>query len=460
MPRTIVRVQEGLRGETSIWLESPRNVPLAGRPVSLDLAADATPFKEMRDETPLNQVVAAAGDQLFQKIVVHPAVMHAFQTALQALNGNCSPICFRLDDTVVAENLPWEALRDPGADFLALDRRWPVVRVRDVTESEPVLEYSLQPPLRLLGVLSAAGSSALTRASAQPELQKVLDTFQQYLAKPNALPVRVYLLLGEESVRDAARAMNLPWLTADLIADKADLLNKIRVFAPHLLHFFCHGTTEEIPHLQIGSRMDWELDQDGSIAVTAKELSQQADPDQGVWLVTLNCCESAARTRDARSLASSLVASGFPTAIGMREAVNVQLAHLLCGQLYPAILKMLSAVPENGPVVEIEWACVLYDARAALVNQCTAAVPVFAARECKYWTIPVLYTRREPFRFKRLPVSVISPEKLRLAQKLQVLQQQRTKIAQDFKDLPPAALQGILADLDTEIGATVAQLSA
>lgn len=142
----------------------------------------------------------------------------------------------------------------------------------------------------------------------------------------------------------------------------------------------------------------------------------------------------------------------------------MQHAHVVCEFLYSAVMKLISEVPV-GPDKEIEWAKALSEARSALLDNCTRGVPAqAAARGCKVWTIPALYARREPFLLRRIATSLpgnvgMSPAKKKLIDYLQVLQQQRTKAAEDYKDLPAVALNAILKDFDDQIAAKTIELS-
>jgi hypothetical protein len=231
-----------------------------------------------------------------------------------------------------------------------------------------------------------------------------------------------------------------------------------------LLHFFCHGTSDEIPCLKIGSFTDWEAERDGTIAITGKEL-RDADQNKEIWLVTLNCCESATRARDGRGLASSLVAAGFPAAVGMREVIDVQLAHKLCESFYPALLELIDQAVPGGPDTEIEWAQALSNVRAKLAAASRQGAPAQqAARDCKSWTIPALYARTEAFRLKRFASRAAAPPGLSEAKRHQIdyiqeLQRQRTKAAEDFKDLPPGALSDILQEYDKQLAEATLRLT-
>jgi CHAT domain len=464
MSRTIVRIQESTDGATTgFWLESPRTYAGATLISPLTCRPDESPFCEMHNGDGSPNWVRDAGETLFHELSKHPAVQPAIAAALTQIVGGCSPICFRLDDVTIADDLPWEAVR--FNDFFALDQRWPIVRMRDATEANTRLIYTLEPPLRITIVLSAAGRSPENRAPGAPQWQRIHDTIEKHLAENDAIPVSVTVFSGERALLEAIGNPKKPWVQAYLIADKSGLLEQIRKSRPHILHFFCHGISDQTPHLSVGSYADWEGELDPSIAITAPELRQKADPDQNIWLVTLNCCESATRAGNVRGFASSLVAAGFPAAVGMREVVEVEHAHLLCKSFYPEVMRMIGAVPEGGPESDIEWAKALWQARIDLAENGANGVPAQSAgRGSKVWTIPALYVRREAFLLKRIAPSPPAQIGLSLAKKkiieyIQTLQQQRAKAAEDYKDLPPAALNAILSDLDNQIALKTAELS-
>ena len=459
MPRTVVRFQESNDGITRFSLEYPKAYPNNWLyPLQSD--PNQPPFNDMRTGDGSPDRVLQAGKKLFDELHSHPAVAPAIQAALLEKEGGCSPICVRLDDSTRADDLPWEAVCEN--EFFGLDLRWPVVRMREVTDADPVPIYTLEPPLRITAVLSAAANDPQKRVSGNTQWEHIYETLTQHLAEADTVPVSLTVLTGEEELLETINKLKQPWVHAEFISgDKPSLLAAIQKSRPQLLHFFCHGTSEDTPHLRIGSRLDWEAEQDPSIAISARELRQYADPKQNTWLVTLNCCEGAARTADARSLASSLVAAGFPAAVGMREPIDVVHAHALCKAFYPAIMKLIREIPEGQPEKEIEWAKALVEARSALVEKCVvgAALQV-AAKGCKVWTIPAFYTRREPFLLKRVAPAPpgLSEQKKRLIEFLRALQQQRAKAPEEYKDLPELVLQGILKDLDQQIAATTAEI--
>ena len=463
--RTVVLIQEYPPGNHIFSLESPKGYAGAGIPRALRSLPGEFPFQDMHTGDGSPNRVMEAGQKLFEDLAAHPAVKSAISEALRELEGGCSPIYLRLDDVTTAEDLPWEAVfYSESKEFLALDPRWPIARVRAAKVADPRIEYNFELPLRITAVLSAAGGTENARAPAAPQWKEMYDTIRQNLAAPNAMPVELTVLVGEESLRDEITNLQMPWIRCGLIADRDSLLQTIKDSRPHLLHFFCHGTADEIPHLKIGSFTDWEAERDGTIAITGEVLRRSADPNQEIWLVTLNCCESAKQTRDARGLASRLVEAGFPAVIGMREIIDVDVAHKFCKWFYPALLDLIAQAEADGPNRDIEWAQAVTVVREKLANASGKGIPPQqAAKDCKMWTIPALYTRREPFLLKRIGATKVVPPGLSDAKKRQIdyiltLQGQRTKAAEDYKDLPPEALKDILQDFDNQLAKATLRL--
>ncbi len=117
----------------------------------------------------------------------------------------------------------------------------------------------------------------------------------------------------------------------------------------------------------------------------------------------------------------------------------------------------------GGAGTEIEWAKALSVARSRFVANYNAGVPPQeAARGFKIWTIPALYTRREPFLLKRTAPAApdLSEKKQRIVDYIKTLQQLRAKTAEDSKDLTQADLADILKDFDDKIAAKTAELQA
>lgn len=445
MSRTIVRVQENLEGPDRFFLESPKNVLNARVGYQLGCNPGSTPFAELRNGPPLAAGVRVAGAQLYADLSQHPAVKQALATALMQLHGGENPIYLFLESTN-ADLLPWECLYEANTGFLALDNRWPIARLKEAL-IEGVSEFTLVPPLRILAVLSAAGASNADQAPGRPEWDALWSALTHNQAA-NGIPVRLQALVCEDALKTHIDGLAPPaglQASAALISDKDKVLETIATFKPHILHFFCHGSTLGTPHLNIGTRSDWDALKAGSIAITANELRQLGDKSKAVWLVTLNCCESAAQAKDARNLASSLVTEGFPAALGMREVVDTQNAHVLTGSFYRTVLQQISTLQANAPAQAIEWPCALLAARSRLAtDNAPPGVPLpQAASEFKQWTIPVMYARVEPFLLKRLAAAP-PVDKLQLAREAQEIQRKYDEV--NGMTLPPSIKDAILAE--------------
>jgi hypothetical protein len=279
------------------------------------------------------------GRALWDRLSEHQAVNAALTTVLGVPNGQVSPIYFELLDRR-AERFHWETLCDNHDRFLALDRRWPIGRIAEPNRDLPSVR-DFAPPLRVMAVLSALG------ARGEQEWNAILTAVRDSLGGP--VPLRVHVLVSEpalyEQIRPLAAAdvRDRPvdggthsWLSASVVPDRdVDLLREIDVFAPHVLHVFCHGSAaHEQPQLEFAAPLDWEdRPPTGSVVVTVDELANRPALTS-MLLVVLNCCEGATPTQDVHSLAASLVANGLPAAVGMREPVDVLAAYEFSRSFY------------------------------------------------------------------------------------------------------------------------------
>src|SRR5882724_12593259 len=160
MPRTVVLLLGSDDGVTRFLLEAPKPFTRKNNTLSrLVCLPNEAPFSEMRQGDGSPDRVQEAGKKLFEQLHGHPAIAPAIAAALQQQLGGCSPICLRVQESPLADDLPWEALYGEDADgalaFFALDDRWPIVRVREVVERDTFPDYVLEPPLRITAVLSA-----------------------------------------------------------------------------------------------------------------------------------------------------------------------------------------------------------------------------------------------------------------------------------------------------------------
>lgn len=326
----------------------------------------------------------------------HERIKEALQSAFKLSNGARCPIYLQLKSLPSAEAFCWEALCDETGAFIALDRRWPVARLAGALNLAGRAVETYEFPLRMMVVLSALGRDAT------PEWEGLYTAVQK--ARKAGLSITLHVGTSQEGLQDqiseAAKAD--PALSQFAFQTVVDLIEVADGFTPHLVHFFCHGsTTFDKPRLQLATLNDHD---DSSIEVTLPDLLGSPGVRDS-WLVVLNCCESGAASKDVHSLSHSLVAGGINAAIGMKEEVSEVDAAEFSSRLYPSLLDNLrAALLPMGPNddVIIEWTDAMWAPRRALRERHRADGIAHT------WTLPVLYVQPEPFRVRRAPA--IAPD--------------------------------------------------
>jgi len=445
MTRTVILLQEMNDTGPRLSLYEPQTHPKARTGVAFNLDS-AVLFDNWSQGALGPNSVESVGRQLYDSLLAQPAIKQELGQAMQAAQDSEHPIYFYLDPAE-ADRLPWETLHDAREGFLALDRRWPIARLKNplLTQIKEVYEFS--PPLRVLAILSAAGSSNDTRISARAEWDRIYDALNG-----SGLDFRLRAQVCEEQLAEYIKGLGDQRVEVAFVVDKDDLMQAIASFAPHFLHFFCHGSADVLSCLRVGNRADWEAERDGSIILEANELRQRSDPGQSVWLLTLNCCESAKHASDARNLAGQLVIAGFPAVVGMRERIASDHAHTFCALFYREILRLIARIPADGPPTRIEWASALWQVRATLLEHCRPGeLATLAAAGSKEWTMPVIYTRGQPFWIQRRGAAMMSlAERVGLLAQVDALKSQRDIFAAR-KDVDATVKQKTLEAFEKEI---------
>ncbi|MEO7404696.1 MAG: CHAT domain-containing protein, partial [Burkholderiales bacterium] len=223
----------------------------------------------------------------------------------------------------------------------------------------------------------------------------------------------------------------------------------IRELRPHMLHLFAHGTADEQAFVQVSTVANVAAGEDGSILIGARDLRQEGDPDENIWVIALNACDSAAVSGDARNLATQLVRFGFPAVIGMREPVKTSEARLVSQHFYTAAFEALQELPIAGRR-EVEWSLFLRRVRLHLAGS------AITAQSSARWLLPILYARTEPFTIIRGNAQLPDAERIRLQAELSELKKQRDT-AMQFPLSDDVKLK-MKADFDAKIGQIEAQL--
>ncbi|HWL40980.1 MAG TPA: CHAT domain-containing protein [Gemmatimonadaceae bacterium] len=358
--------------------------------------------------------VRKAGEKLFATLSTSKGVQELFT----AMSGGLSPVLqpgalksyplfVKIEgDSPEPDGIPWEIIWEQRRQFLCLDPRgrWPVARlVSASTRLQPIVR-SIEPVLKVALVLAAVGESGAEE----------WKSFEQAVAALS-VAVHVLVLVSEDAALDAARKDLAGWSATRgtgevrFVGDQASLVEQILAFSPNILHFFCHGTADTAPELEVETRVDRRSDPPksrGSIRLTETQLAGVAIM-RSLWLVVLNCCRGARPTPNLHSLARSLVTSGVPAVVAMRESIDVADGNLFTQSFYRSLLKQLSdevfalyPAPASATdplcVPELLWMKATDEARRGL-----SQVPGRDPATHSQWTYPVLYIYRDELRLER-----------------------------------------------------------
>lgn len=240
--------------------------------------------------------------------------------------------------------LPWETLRDPANDFLALSRRTPIVRYTQQLNVRPPAAVTM--PLRVLVMISA------------PQDFPVLDVEGEWQRLQEATaPLRERGLLELERLDSAT-----------LIA----LQRKMRAETFHIFHYIGHSDYDAASQQGV-LVFENEKDESKGQIISGTALSRELAEESTIRLVVLNSCHSARRP-DADALAgiaSSIVVRGIPAVVAMQFAISDGAAKAFAEEFYRAMSEFL---PLDAAMSE---------ARRAISNRVGN----------NEWATPVLYMR-------------------------------------------------------------------
>lgn len=356
-------------------------------------ALDQLPWGARPADTPA--AVRAAGELLRNKLAALPPLRKALVDAFAAGGNAPRPLYFRLGVEPTVEALPFEALWDDHIEkFACLEPTWPIARI-PADSREPVGPYTMERAVRMVAVVAAEGVDPAGQVAA----------LRTACASQPGLTVELTILTNSAAVITEVGAAGVPGLSAEAVpATTEGLVDKLFSLRPHLVHVFCHGTADG-PRLLIGQLHDL-----GVLDVSAAHFGDVAQFSHlAPWLVTLNCCESAAPGEQTVSLASGLVRAGLPAVLGMRKPVDARVADAFCADLYEAVFARLAQIAPGGrTVATLDWASLLHQPRRRL---CTAlGAPGQVAGRQKEWTMPVLYVAAPTLRLRGRPTAALDDE--------------------------------------------------
>lgn len=398
--------------------------PVIGDQASSDFACNTEDvvFGQVAQTIPEANSIRAAGELLFRGLANNPHVETAFGQASLATGRDRYPVLLELRGDETIEALPWETLYMPNGGFLGLDARWSVGRRVDSRENTPA-EGLIPSTLQMAVVLSCLGISA------EEEWEQLRTAVEK-----SRLDVEMLLFVGEPDLAESVAEEAIPWVRAvagipasaeDLRATFAE--ERFAGFAPQILHFFTHGSTDGGPHLEVATPSDWEGGNEvrqSSLTLDPSQVRDLTEPDTRPWMIVLNSCLGAAPVTDDRgaaspedararqreathSLARELVREGgFPAVVGMREPIDTADATVFSSHFYPQLFEALTALPPGVPTA-LDWSKLLVHPRRGLAEKHGQVINI-AAEERKQWTLPVLYLRGQELLITRKPPAAVA----------------------------------------------------
>ena len=386
--------------------------PIADDQADVQYTFPLSPGDILRELDQAPARIREVGERLFTALGKQPAVQRALQ---QALDSRYQPGAkevaiypIYVSCSQLAEQFPWETLWvDEQRAFIALYLEtvpdsegvpemvpvWPLARMTAPVDAAQKLDRVVQPYLKVSAVISAAGVPGEAEWN---ELHTALV--------PLGNRVRVQVFVGDDRLKRHIEANSKITTVVEFVGDRnlSYLYSKVQAFGPNLLHFLCHGSNVDGPHLEIATRSDWKRERaTGSMLVQARELVKFGQI-QSVWLVTLNCCQSANASGGVRSIARTLVEAGTPAVLAMREPITPNNASLLTKEFYARLARELSPFlatqgDEEQTIPHDVWPRALQRARHALFEAAAAAgnkPASVAAGLNSEWTLPVLYLHK------------------------------------------------------------------
>lgn len=447
MTRTVIRLEEW--GDDSgavrvnFRVDEPADVPDRMRWRTLRCRPGDVPFADLRaiapgDERALaGELVRSVGTAIHAALAEHPGVREALDRAVRSPSAVRHPIHL-MTSALDAEILPWEAVHHPLGQFLGLDPRFAMAR--SVSVGGGVLERTHDAPLRISAVLAAADRDP------RGEWHALRDAITAA-----GLEVHLTLFVAHDDLEAEVQDAQHGWVTLERVPPtKEELVAALARTRPHLLHVYSHGSSLGGGFVELATPEAVAGFSDRMLYLEARHLAELREL---VWLVTLDACEGATPSEGVHSLAYTLVESGVPAAIGMREVIDSGDANVFCRAFYTAALGALAQQLLPGTRVAVDFAPFVAAAREALCARLPGPPRVSAAVQ-KAWTLPVLYRRAEELMVFTPPTSpTLEPdERERLLGELDVF---RRALAELHPDNPSSVRE----ELEQGIAAREARLT-
>jgi len=264
-----------------------------------------------RDEPSKAQAILTTGERLFQLATQSdPRLQSAYITCRDRAGDGPLSIVLDLERAGALASLPWEAMRDPAGDFLALSRSTPILRrASSLTSRRP---QSPQPPIHILVILSS------------PSGVPTLDVEAEWSALQAATaPLRDAGLIIVERLQN-------PTLSA--------LQSALRTRTVHILHFVGHGDFDAARGR--GLLVFESEDRPGQPRiVTSEQIGREIGEEGTLQLAYINACRTAqtADAQRAQGIAADLIDRGLPAVIALQFPATDRGAMVFASELYRAL---------------------------------------------------------------------------------------------------------------------------
>lgn len=343
----------------------------------------------------------AYGGVLNQALRANPAVAAALAQICDVplAYDTCATLLFDLP-AAGADAYRWEAIHAPGSGFAAISRNCRVARIKR-TALPPA---EMPEALRVMAFISAA------KVPGDVEFAALVAALE--VGRASGARIEARILVGEQALLDQAGLHD--WLKVERIpAASADFETLIRGYAPHILHFFCHGQVggNGPDALEFATVNDWAIDSEMGHGLVGIDRLGRALTNGATWLVVLNCCQGGASRPGAQSMASTLVSGkACAAAVGMIQPIDAAEATLVTAAfhtaLFDTVLRDLSRPPASGT---IDFTPAIAAAHQRFYDYCLQAAAQLPGSFGR-WVMPVLYLAGESMQFYVPPRSAPAPK--------------------------------------------------
>jgi CHAT domain len=303
-------------------------------------------IKVMEGSTPANRserarIARAFGEKLYNT-VFSGQIYAAYLASLERAGDAGLRIKLGVEDAGLLEDVPWELLRDPRTDYLALSRQTPVIRHPRLLTVRPLVDVTL--PLRVLVMISSPGD------------QEALDVEAEWRALQEAsAELRSRGLLEMERLDDA-----------QLIT----LQRKLGEGANYqVFHYIGHAAFDDSS--KTGMLAFENPRSKGTVPVSGESLARELSEENTIRLVVMNACQGARQdNKDPfAGVASSIVARGLPAVVAMQFSISDEASRIFSQAFYRALSEgypIETALTEarraiSSSIDNLEWATpVLY----------------------------------------------------------------------------------------------------